>query len=71
MCHFTAVLRGDTARRTKADFSLKADASLQPNRALPTGGLTVMQLSELFRTFEIPAMYYLEASRVSCTLGVL
>lgn len=59
MCHFTAVLRGDTARRTKADFSLKADASLQPNRALPTGGLTVMQLSELFRTFEVPAMYYL------------
>lgn len=59
MCHFTAFLRGDTARRTKADFSLKADASLQPNRALPSGGLTVTQLSELFRTFEIPAMYYL------------
>lgn len=58
MCHFTAHLRGDTARRTKADFSLKADASLHPSRALPTGGLTVMQLSELFRTFELPAMYY-------------
>lgn len=59
MCHFTAHLRGDTARRSKADFSLKADASLQPNRAMPSGGLTVMQLSELFRTFELPAMYYL------------
>jgi hypothetical protein len=59
MCHFTAFLRGDTARRTKADFSLKADASLHPSRALPSGGLTVTQLSELFRTFEIPAMYYL------------
>ena len=59
MCHFTAHLRGDTARRPKADFSLKADASLQPNRAMPSGGLTVVQLSELFRTFELPAMYYL------------
>lgn len=59
MCHFTAHLRGDTARRTKADFSLKADASLQPSRAMPSGGLTVVQLSELFRTFELPAMYYL------------
>jgi len=26
---------------------------------MPSGGLTVMQLSELFRTFEVPAMYYL------------
>lgn len=58
MCHFTAHLRGDTARRTKADFSLKADASLQPSRAMPSGGLTVVQLSDLFRTFELPAMYY-------------
>lgn len=58
MCHFTAYLRGDTARRTKADFSLKADASLQPSRAMPSGGLTVMQLSDLFRTFELPAMFY-------------
>lgn len=59
MCHFTAVLRGDTARRTKAEFALKADASLHPNRALPSCGLTVAQLSQLFRTFELPAMYYL------------
>jgi hypothetical protein len=59
MCHFTAHLRGDTGRRPKADFSLKADASLQPSRAMPSGGLTVVQLSELFRTFELPAMYYL------------
>jgi hypothetical protein len=58
MCHFTAHLRGDTGRRTKADFSLKADASLQASRAMPSGGLTVMQLSELFRTFELPAMFY-------------
>jgi hypothetical protein len=58
MCHYTAYLRGDTARRTKADFSLKADASLHPSRAMPSGGLTVTQLSDLFRTFELPAMFY-------------
>lgn len=58
MCHYTAYLRGDTARRTKADFSLMADASLQPNRGLPSGGLTVVQLSDLFRRFELPAMFY-------------
>jgi hypothetical protein len=58
MCHFTAYLRGDVARKTKADFSLKADVSLDPSRGLPTGGLTVTQLSDLFRTFELPAMFY-------------
>lgn len=58
MCHYTAHLRGDTGRRTKAEFSLKADASLHPDRATPSGGLTVMQLSDLFRTFELPAIFY-------------
>jgi hypothetical protein len=58
MCHYSAFLRGDVSRRTRADFSLKADASLQPHRALPTGGLTVHQLSDLFREFDLPAMFY-------------
>jgi hypothetical protein len=58
MCHYSAFLRGDVSRRTRADFSLKADASLQPSRALPTGGLTVHQLSDLFREFDLPAMFY-------------
>lgn len=58
MCHFAAHLRGDTGRRTKADFSLKADASLHPSRATPSAGLTVTQLSDLFRTFELPAIFY-------------
>jgi hypothetical protein len=58
MCHFTAHLRGDVARKTRADFSLKADASMQAARALPTGGLTVHQLSDLFRVFDLPAMFY-------------
>lgn len=58
MCHYSAYLRGDAARRTKADFSLMADASLQPSRGMPSGGLTVVQLSDLFRRFELPAMFY-------------
>lgn len=58
MCHYSAHLRGDVSRRTKAEFSLKADASLHPGRAMPTAGLTVSQLSELFRTFDLPAMFY-------------
>jgi hypothetical protein len=58
MCHFSAHLRGDTDRRTKADFSLKADASLHPSRSTPSAGLTAMQLSQLFRTFDLPALFY-------------
>ncbi|WP_211278727.1 hypothetical protein, partial [Mycobacterium lacus] len=46
MCHFAAYLRGDTARRTKADFSLKADASLHPSRALPSGGPVAVKVFE-------------------------
>lgn len=58
VCHFSAHLRGDTGRKTKAEFSLKADASLHPSRSTPSAGLTVMQLSELFRTFDLPALFY-------------
>lgn len=58
MCHFSAHLRGDTGRRTKAEFSLEADASLHPDRSTPSTGLTVTQLSQLFRTFELPALFY-------------
>ena len=58
MCHITAHLRGETTRRAKADFSLHADASLQPHQAMPSRGLTAIQLSDLFRTFNLPAMYY-------------
>lgn len=58
MCHFASYLRGETARRVKADFSLHADASLQPHQSLPSRGLTVTQLSDLFRNFNLPAKYY-------------
>jgi hypothetical protein len=58
MCHYSAVLRGDANRRPKADFTLKAPVSLHPSRAVPSGGLTALQLGELFRTFELPALHY-------------
>ena len=58
MCHFASYLRGETARRVKADFSLHADASLEPHQSLPSRGLTVTQLSDLFRNFNLPAKYY-------------
>jgi len=58
MCHFSAALRGDARRRPKADFTLKAPISLHPSRAVPSGGLTALQLGELFRTFELPAIHY-------------
>ena len=58
MCHFSAHLRGEVHRRPKAEFSLKAPASLHPSRSLPSGGLTALQLSEVFRTFELPALFY-------------
>ncbi len=58
MCHFASYLRGETERRVKADFSLHADASLVPNQSLPSQGLTVTQLSDLFRKFDLPAKFY-------------
>ena len=58
MCHYTAYLRNEVARKPLASFSLMADASLQPKRSLPSSGLTVEQLSEIFRTFERPAIFY-------------
>ncbi len=58
MCHFSAALKGDSRRRPKADFTLKAPISLHPSRAVPSGGLTALQLGELFRTFELPALHY-------------
>jgi hypothetical protein len=47
MCYHLAYLRGEVSRRSSASFSLLADASLQPKRALPSSGLTVEQLSEI------------------------
>lgn len=58
VCHYSAFRRGDVARRPIADFSLFADPSLGYGRPLPSEGLTVQQLLELLRYFDLPAAFY-------------
>lgn len=58
VCHYTAHRRGEVGRRTMAAFSLHADPSLGFGRPLPSGGLTVQQLLELLRIFELPPILY-------------
>ena len=58
MCHYAAHLRGDVARVPRAEFANQANASLSMSRMMPSSGLTVMQLSDLFRTFDLPAVFY-------------
>jgi hypothetical protein len=58
MCHYTAFRKGFVARQPMANFSLAADPSLGNGRSLPSEGLTLAQLIELFRTFGLPASYY-------------
>jgi hypothetical protein len=58
VCHYTAFLRGDVARRPRSEFSTLVNASLHPARAMPTSGLTVDQLSDLFRAMGLPAIFY-------------
>jgi hypothetical protein len=41
-----------------ADFSLSANPGLGYGRPLPSQGLTVQQLLELLRTFDLPASFY-------------
>jgi hypothetical protein len=58
MCHQTAHLRGEVERRPRADFSLLVNTSSQLHRTTPTHGLNIAQLSDLFRTFRLPAIFY-------------
>jgi len=58
MCHYTAYRRGDVARQAMANFSLSADPSLGSGRSLPSEGLTLSQLIDLFRVFDLPASFY-------------
>ncbi len=58
VCHYSAHRRGEVGRRTMAAFSLLADPSLGYGRPLPSGGLTVQQLLELLRVFELPPILY-------------
>ncbi len=58
VCHFSAHKRGDVARRAMAEFPLSANPGLGLGRPLPSGGLTVQQILELFRVFDLPAAFY-------------
>lgn len=58
VCHYTASLRGEVARRPMADFSLMADPSVAEGRQLPSQGLTGLQISNLMRDFGLPPIMY-------------
>jgi hypothetical protein len=58
ICHFTASLRGDVTRRPRAEFINMVNSSLSLDRAIPTSGLNVGQLSDLFRSTGLPSIFY-------------
>jgi hypothetical protein len=58
VCHYTAFRRQDVSRRSMGAFSLSADASLGWGRPIPSDGLTVLQLLELLRLFDLPCQFY-------------
>ena len=57
-CHFAASLRGDVIRRPRAEFISMVNPSLNLERVVPTSGLNVSQLSDLFRSTNLPSMFY-------------
>lgn len=58
VCHYAAHLRGDVTRVPRAEFATRVNASLNTSRTMPSSGLTVAQLSDLFRTLDLPAVFY-------------
>jgi hypothetical protein len=58
MCHYAAYVRGGVSRRVIADFSTSADPAIGTTRPLPSGGLTVQQLTGLFCSFGLPPSVY-------------
>lgn len=58
MCHYRAYRRGEVARRPLAAFPLSANPGLGLGRPIPSGGMTVQQLMELLRTFDLPPAFY-------------
>lgn len=68
VCHYSGHLRGDVSRRPRAEIALQADPSLTPERALPSNGLNVQQLSDVLRRFDLPAIFYVMGSLPSTRL---
>ncbi len=58
VCHYVAHRRGIVPRRPIAAFNLMSNPSMSPTRPVPSEGLTVGQLVELFRVFDLPARLY-------------
>lgn len=58
MCHHTASLRGESPRRDSADFALLVTPSVGFSRLLPSEGLTVQQMIDLLRSFELPTIVH-------------
>ena len=58
VCHYIAHRKGLVPRRPIAAFNLLSNHSMSPTRPVPSEGLTVGQLVELFRVFDLPARLY-------------
>lgn len=54
MCHYSAHLRKEVGRAPVAHFSIAANHSLGMTRPLPSEGLTVQQLVEIFHRLGLP-----------------
>lgn len=58
VCHRTASLRHDVDRRTLGQFATTVNASLSPNREVPTRGLTLGQMSDVIRQNGLSPLFY-------------
>lgn len=69
VCHYSAHRRHEASRRPMAAFSVMADASLGYGRPIPSEGLTVQQLLELLRLFDLPCLAYDVENLPSIAIG--
>jgi hypothetical protein len=58
VCHYAAARRGLVQRQLTSSFVLSAPSILQPDRALPSSGMTLDQLQAVFNGFGQPAILY-------------
>jgi len=54
VCHYSAVLRGDAARRPTAEFHLAEDPTGSYGRAYPSQGLTALGVSRILQSMGLP-----------------
>jgi hypothetical protein len=58
MCHYSAVRRGLVARQETASFVAASPTMLSAERALPSKGMSLLQLQAVFGAFSQPALFY-------------